>query len=238
MKTTLTTMMAGAATVAVMAAGTALTAAPADAAFPFNVSAEVSNPNGFLPGSTVINFDDPLPTGVNRTGGAIVNSPTSGVTAKPNPTAGGSWLTVGPSGPTAGPATLTFGNLLNYYGLYWGSVDTSDETWNVIEFLRDDVVIGSFNGSQLTPPILNSGSQIEGGSAFVNFTAIGPEGYFNAVRLTASQFAFESDNHAFRVVPTPAAVLPGLIGMGTAVFRKKKQDDGADVAAEPAEANA
>ena len=36
-------------------------------------------------------------------------------------------------------------------------------------------------------------------------------------------------------VPTPAAVLPGLIGMGTAVFRKKKQEDEGEVTLETAE---
>ena len=42
---------------------------------------------------------------------------------------------------------------------------------------------------------------------------------------------------AIEVVPTPA-VLPGLIGMGAAVFRKKKQEDTEDLALETAEVDA
>ena len=232
--------MAGAATVAAVTAGTALLASPVEAASPFfTTSVEVGNPTGFLPGSTLINFDDTLPSGVTLTGGQVVSGTVSGVHAEPNPAAGGNYLTVGPSGSgnTAGPAILDFtgvGNLLNYYGIYWGSIDT----YNTLEFLRDGVSIATFEGSEFIEPPVVGGSQGPNGSIYVNFKAISPEGWFNQVKLSSSQFAFESDNHAFQVVPTPAAVLPGLIGMGTAVFRKKKQDDGADVAVEPAEANA
>lgn len=42
---------------------------------------------------------------------------------------------------------------------------------------------------------------------------------------------------SIEVIPTPA-VLPGLIGMGAAIFRKKKQEDSEDLALETAEVDA
>nr|WP_277874268.1 PTPA-CTERM sorting domain-containing protein [Nodosilinea sp. FACHB-131] len=51
---------------------------------------------------------------------------------------------------------------------------------------------------------------------------------FDEVRLFSSEAAFEVDNIAYRTefpsttpVPTPA-LLPGLIGMGIAAYRKRK----------------
>ncbi|GAB4369275.1 MAG: hypothetical protein Kow00121_09030 [Elainellaceae cyanobacterium] len=210
-------------TAATISALTGLFAQSADA---FSLSTSISNPTGYTSGAQVINFDDPLPTGVTLSGGAVVSGNSSGVYASPFPTSGGKYLTVGPSGVTAGPATLkfAFSNLLNYYGLYWGSVDS----YNKLEFLRDGNVVGTFNGSQFIPPAI-AGAQGTGGSIYVNFFADNASQYFNEVRLTSTQFAFESDNHAYRVVPTPA-LLPGLIGMGAAALRKKRKEEASETA--------
>lgn len=56
--------------------------------------------------------------------------------------------------------------------------------------------------------------------------------------LTTQELVFEDgSSYSVQIVPTPAAVLPGLLGMGAAAFRKKKQEDAGEVTPETAEAN-
>lgn len=68
------------------------------------------------------------------------------------------------------------------------------------------------------------------GHLSVNFAPIGLPG--------VGETATGSISASLVVVPTPAAVLPGLIGMSTAVFRKKKQEEDADLATIGTEAQA
>ncbi len=60
-----------------------------------------------------------------------------------------------------------------------------------------------------------------------------------AVGLLTTQID-EAGNSSFSItaVPTPAAVLPGLLGMGAAAFRKKKQEDEGEMNLETADTNA
>jgi hypothetical protein len=178
-----------------------------------------SSPTGYLPGSQVIDFDSTFPASLS--GGAIVPNSIPNTAIRPIG-ATGQFLSVAASSSTAGPATLSLGTLSSYYGLYWGSVDGDNGIINTLEFLRNGVSIATFTGDQVLDPA--NGEQGPGGSIYVNFFANGPTDYFDAIRLTSSNFAFESDNHAFRAIPTPA-LLPGLIGMGLAALRKRKDTE-------------
>jgi hypothetical protein len=112
---------------------------------------------------------------------------------------------------------------LNYFGLYWGSVDP----FNSVSFFNGATQVGpTFSRAQVAAAFAAAGfgslpSGVANGSTYVNFFADAGES-FNRVVFNSRGTAFESDNHAFRVVPTPA-LLPGLIGMGLAALRKRKE---------------
>jgi hypothetical protein len=116
---------------------------------------------------------------------------------------------------------------LNYFGLYWGSVDP----FNSISFFNGNTQVGpTFSRAQVADAFAAAGfgrlpAGGLNGSTYVNFFANTGES-FNRVVFNSRGTAFESDNHAFRVVPTPA-LLPGLIGMGLAALRKRKEVSGA-----------
>jgi hypothetical protein len=176
-------------------------------------------------GVTTINFDS-LSVGTNPgftdgianyTGGAIVDNSVTNQFLAPFSSMG-NYLTLGPATFQPSPVTITFNSSLNYFGLLWGSVDI----YNTIEFRNSGQSVASFTGDLIFPPA--DGNPNPPGTAYVNFFANDPSQYFNQVVLSSSQFAFESDNHAYRVVPTPA-LLPGLIALGVGLLRKRKSEE-------------
>jgi hypothetical protein len=125
----------------------------------------------------------------------------------PNPQANGSVL-------------LTLGTTSDYFGLFWGSVDT----YNSIIFYLGGVEVGSFGGLDVAPPA-DGNQQAEATNRYVNFWFQNGEMY-DAVRLSSNGFAFESDNHAYRVtasVPEPAAALLMLISLLGLVSARNRQ---------------
>ena len=105
------------------------------------------------------------------------------------------------------------GTLSDYFGLYWGSIDT----YNTISFFRAGTEVSSYTGSQLAGLIANGNQSSDDSNRFVNFFFGGER--FDTVVLSSTSYAFESDNHAYRVapVPLPAAawlLLSGLVGFG------------------------
>jgi hypothetical protein len=147
-------------------------------------------------------------------GGTIVNGSVSGqYAAPPNDTS--NYLAV-LGGKTA---QFDLGGLKGYFGLFVGSLDT----FNTIEFINTVAKTSqAFTGTQVafstgTPA---TGDQTKG--VYYNFFGDNNSDLFNTVKLSSSQNAFEVDNIATRAaIPTPA-LLPGLIGMGVAAWRKRK----------------
>lgn len=166
-----------------------------------------------------------LPTGYSGSGQVVVGSvggqyaqPTAG----PNPSAGfnnSQYLTV-PTGSSSGSVTITAPFLSSYFGLYWGSVDT----YNSITFFRGSTQVASFVGQTIIDaptPDLTPGSQQQ--AVYVNFFFTNGDAYDKIV-LTSTQFAFESDNHVFGVVPVPGSavlLLSGLLGAAFIGRRRK-----------------
>ncbi|MDA3919477.1 MAG: PEP-CTERM sorting domain-containing protein [Salinisphaera sp.] len=109
-------------------------------------------------------------------------------------------------------ATFTLGTTANYFGLLWGSIDS----YNTLDFLSNGSSVASYTGTDIR-------SLAGTGNTFVNFFQL-PN--FDAVKLSSSSYAFETDNMAYALaVPAPGnlalfglAVL-GLFGAG--VFRRR-----------------
>jgi len=125
------------------------------------------------------------------------------------------YLTVGSFGSEN--VTVDLGGLKGYFGLLIGSLDT----FNSIAFFRTGEVnpIKSYGGADL-PPTAPNGDQTVG--KYYNFFGDNNSDLFDRVVLGSTKAAFEVDNIATRAaIPTPA-LLPGLIGMGVAAWRKRK----------------
>jgi hypothetical protein len=169
-------------------------------------------------GATVYTFDSgTMPT--NYTGaGSVVNYSVGGGTAAPAGDSSYYYTVAYPQQVGVGSFHADAGQSYNYFGLYWGSIDA----YNLLSFYSNGSWIGSINGSQVIQVGTTLGDQMSAGSnRYVNFLF---DTTFDRVDFYTSNFAFETDNHAFATVPEPATLgLFGLGLLGAGFVRRRKQ---------------
>lgn len=185
-----------------------------------------------VPGVTTIDFEAGVPT----SGPVVYSAPgfgpavVSGSIYDPNvvhvtPSGDATkYLTVAPLSSAEGtnPVTISFAQPIDYFGLYWGSLDE----YNSIAFYSNNTLIQSFTGSSFLRPYLST--------LYTNFFAEAGQ-VIDKVVLSSTSPSFESDNHAYRVakVPEPASEVPeptsvvgvlvaGALGVGVRLKRKRQ----------------
>jgi len=126
---------------------------------------------------------------------------------------------------SASVTVSNLGGLNNYFGIFWGSVDS----YNTLDFYNGNFIVASFTGSDAINPNAANGNQSDPRTnKYVNFY-FGANEMFDSFVMSSSSMAFEADNIAIGTasVPEPTATLligTGLIGLAGVVRRKKKVD--------------
>lgn len=156
-------------------------------------------------GATIIDFNSgAMPANYSGAGG-VVSGSVSGQYAAP---AGNTthYLSVA-IGSATGSHEIDAGGDYNYFGLYWGSIDD----YNTLQFYNGLDLVLELTGADVIAAGATFGDQISAGAnRYVNIFLT--EGFYNRIVISTTQFAFESDNHAFASVPEPGTL--ALLGMG------------------------
>lgn len=156
--------------------------------------------------------------------GAVAIGSKSGAYGAPGQTDTTNFLTIQINASPLSVLVDFGGNSYNYLGLFWGSVDA----YNEVKFLSEGNVISTWTGTTATSPSQANGNQnAPGSNLYVNFEF--QDEYFDSVMLISnsgfggsSPFAFELDNLAVAVVPLPATILLGVIGLGVGGWKLRK----------------
>lgn len=128
--------------------------------------------------------------------------------------------------------TLTFSTDMRTLGFYWGSIDSSDTSWNKIEFWDGGTLIATISGANI-PAANPSGDQTNGATnRYVTFD-FGTSESFDKVVLSASTNSFELDNISYLAAggatpPVPEAstwamMILGFLGVGFIAYRRRTE---------------
>ena len=126
------------------------------------------------------------------------------------------YLSVPNPSPTTQSASFTLGATADYFGLFWGSIDS----YNFISFYLNNALVASYSGSDIVGQFADGNQLSYSSNRYINFD-FGNDLY-DSVKLSSNGFAFESDNHAFKQLvsvtePTTALLfLFGLLGLALA----------------------
>ena len=126
------------------------------------------------------------------------------------------YLSVPNPSPTTQSATFSLGGTANYFGLFWGSIDS----YNFISFYLNNALVASYSGSDIVGQFADGNQLSFSSNRYINFDF--GSSAFDSVKLASTGFAFESDNHAFKKIvsvnepATALLFLLGLVGLGLA----------------------
>lgn len=132
-------------------------------------------------------------------GGKLFNTTTtgiSGVSARPVGSTDNWWsIQAGQTG------TVTFSSGVSYYGFLWGSPDVSP--WNLVSFYSGNTLLDSYGREDFQPPLMNNNWTT---TSYLNVSTLTGGPLITKITFSASNNAFETDNHAYvSAVPLPAA---------------------------------
>jgi hypothetical protein len=171
------------------------------------------------PGAPSTGFAQYTPSGVTQ----LFTGSQSGVSATPfkNTTR---YLSLGKNKQ----AVVSFEGLVDYFGLYWGSIDT----YNSIEFKKGGTSLVTFGGQQIANLVKSTyglpNTQFASWTSnytniYVDFFASSEAQYFDTVVLKSTGIAFETDNHSYRrAVPVPGMAFGVIAAAGVLVAKRKK----------------
>lgn len=175
--------------------------------------------NTAVAGATTVTFDAGNCAGYASCGGDLVfaTGSASGLYAAP---AGDTTGYVSVPNPSASTLTATFnlGTTADYFGLFWGSIDS----YNSIAFYLNNVLVASFSGTDIVGAGANGNQVSYTSNRYVNFDF--GSSLYDTVSLTSHGFAFESDNHAFRntaTVSEPFTLAIFCLGLGGLVLARR-----------------
>ena len=178
-------------------------------AMPVVTASAAGEVNSSVVGATTVDFNGGDCSGYMSCTGdfALVSGSVSGKYAQPFGTSS-TFITVPNPSDTTHTAVMSLGLDSDYFGLFWGSIDS----YNVISFFSGDTQVASFSGSDL-PNLNANGDQTKWSSnRYINFDF--GSSSFNTVKFISSGFAFESDNHAYRNASVPEPMNMALMGLG------------------------
>jgi hypothetical protein len=176
-----------------------------------------------IQGATTINFND----GIAPTSGyvsysansAVVQGNLSGKYATPFGNTS-KYLTVSPD---TGNVTINFAAAIDYFGFYWGSIDA----YNFVDVYSGGTLLQTFTGADVPGAPANGEQSGNVNNVYVNL--LGDKGEsFDKIVFRSTSFAFETDNHSYRLasVPEPTTILGllafGAMGAGSVIKRKSK----------------
>jgi len=226
MNTIKLTSIAFAGTLAVVASATSASA------FSISVGGTLAAGEGYkssVAGAQTIDFNSGLPSNNMVTYSGIVNNIVTGSKSGQHATPAGdttSYLTISNKGANVvgatGSVTLNFAKALDYFGLYWGSVDT----YNFVDFYSGGSLLKTFGGADVSNTAKGSWTGASD-NVFVNFFS-SPGQTFDKVVLRSNGTAFESDNHAYResnsaAVPEPFTISGSLAALALGWRARRKQ---------------
>jgi hypothetical protein len=158
---------------------------------------------------------------------AVVTGDISGVASAPFGVSSkdtSKYVTV-PQDLSIAPQDVTVTNLsgtYNYFGLWWGSIDT----YNTLSFYHGTTLVAAFDGTAISFPNPANGNQTApSDNLYVNFLDLPT---FDSFKMTSTQYAFEADNIAIGnvSVPEPSTLLllgSGLAGLAGLGWRRNRQ---------------